>query len=95
VRFVWLMGADILEQLPRWRRWLEFVHRVPFAVLPRPGYNYRALSSRAAHRFARARRLSRCAAMLAELAAPAWVFLPVPQHAASASAIRASEGAEP
>ncbi len=35
--FVWLMGADILEQLPRWRRWLEFVRRVPFAVLPRPG----------------------------------------------------------
>ena len=50
VRFVWLMGADILEQLPRWRRWLEFVRRVPFAVLPRPGYNHRALSSRAAHR---------------------------------------------
>ena len=23
VRFVWLMGADILAQLPRWRRWRE------------------------------------------------------------------------
>ena len=43
VRFVWLMGADILEQLPRWRRWLEFARRIPFAVLPRPGYNHRAL----------------------------------------------------
>ena len=21
-RFVWLMGADILDELPRWRRWL-------------------------------------------------------------------------
>src|SRR6185437_10356542 len=44
VRFVWLMGADILEQLPRWRRWLEIVRRIPFAVLPRPGYNHRALA---------------------------------------------------
>ena len=50
VRFVWLMGADILEQLPRWRRWLEIVRAVPFAVLPRPGYNHRALAGQAARR---------------------------------------------
>jgi len=95
VHFVWLMGADIMEQLPRWRRWLEFVHRVPIAVLPRPGYNHRAFASRAAHRFAFARRPARCAAMLATQPPPAWVFLPVPQHAASATAIRVSQGALP
>jgi nicotinate-nucleotide adenylyltransferase len=93
-RFVWLMGADILEQLPHWRRWLEIVHRIPFAVFPRPGYNHRALAGRAARRLARARRPMRSTAVLSELAAPAWVFLCVPQHAASASAIRASRGAE-
>jgi len=87
-RFVWLMGADIVEQLPRWRRWLEFVHSVPFAVLPRPGFNHRALSSRVAHRFAYARRP---ASRLAERKPPAWGFLCVPQHAASATAIRASK----
>jgi nicotinate-nucleotide adenylyltransferase len=37
--FVWLMGADILEQLPRWRRWLEFVGRIPFK--PRADYPVR------------------------------------------------------
>lgn len=95
VRFVWLMGADILTQLPRWRRWLEFVRRVPIAVLPRPGYNHQALSGRASRRFAFARRPMRSATRLAELPAPAWVFLSVPQHAASATAIRASIGAEP
>jgi nicotinate-nucleotide adenylyltransferase len=94
VRFVWLMGADILEQLPRWRRWLEIVRRIPFAVLPRPGYNHRALAGRAARRLACARRPMPTAAVLADLAAPAWVFLRVPQHGASASAIRASRGAE-
>jgi len=95
VRFVWLMGADILEEWPRWRRWVAFVRRVPLAVLPRPGHNLRALSSRAARRFAHARRTLRSAAVLSEQAAPAWVFLCGPQHAASATAIRATEGAMP
>ncbi len=95
VCFVWLMGADILEELPRWRRWLEFMHRVPLAVLPRPGYNHHALASRAARRFAHMRRPARSAAILSNSTAPAWVFLCVPQHAVSATDIRASEGAEP
>lgn len=94
-RFVWLMGADILQQLPRWRRWLEFVRRIPFAVLPRPGYNHRALSAQAARRLSRARRPMRSASVLIECAAPAWAFLSVPQNAASATAIRANQGAMP
>jgi nicotinate-nucleotide adenylyltransferase len=94
VRFVWLMGADILRQLPRWQRWLEIAHRIPFAVLPRPGYSYRALAGQAAHRLAGARRPARATVQLAGYRAPAWVFLCVPQHAASASAIRARQGAE-
>jgi nicotinate-nucleotide adenylyltransferase len=95
VRFVWLMGADILEELPRWRRWSAFARHIPFAVLPRPSYNHRALSGHAARRLVRARRLMRSASVLAELAPPAWVFLCVPQNATSATAIRVEEGAEP
>lgn len=94
-RFVWLMGADILEQLPRWRRWLDIARGIPFAVLPRPSYNHRALAGHAARRLGHARRPARSAPVLSEFTAPAWVFLCVPQHAASASAIRASKGAEP
>src|SRR5262249_37481872 len=89
-RFVWLTGADILEALPRWPRWVGFVRRGPIAVLPRPGDNHSALASRAAHRFAFARQPARRAVMLATFPSPAWVFLPVSQHAASATAIRAS-----
>ena len=94
-RFVWLMGADILVELPRWRRWLEFERRVPLAVLPRPGYNHLALSGQAARRFAYARRPMRSSAVLSEQVAPAWTFLCVSQHAAAATAIRASEGVMP
>ena len=89
-RFVWLMGADNLQQFPRWRGWLEIAHTMPFAVLPRPGYNHRALAGRAAKRLAAARRAPRQAGLLPGSRTPAWIFLPVPQHAASASAIRAA-----
>jgi nicotinate-nucleotide adenylyltransferase len=89
VDFVWIAGADILEQLPRWRGWRDIVRQVPFAVLPRPGYNHRALAGRAASVLRGARRPARAAAILARCEPPAWVFLAVPQHVASASAIRA------
>ena len=94
-RFVWLMGADILEQLPRWRRWLALVERLSFAVLPRPTYNHRALAGQAARRLRSVRRNAREAALLPGLA-PGWVFLPAPQNALSATALRAAhEGSVP
>ena len=92
VRFVWIMGADILEQLPRWRRWHAIARRLAFVVLPRPGYSHRALAGLAAHRLRAERRPAREAPLLAG-SAPAWVFLPGPQTAVSATAIRqAAEG---
>lgn len=92
VRFVWIMGADILEELPRWRRWQQIVRQLAFAVLPRPSYTYRALAGQAAHRLRAVRRPARQAALLPG-ASPGWVFLPVPQNTMSATAIRkAAEG---
>lgn len=91
-QFVWIMGADILDELPRWRRWGDIVRRLAFVVLPRPRYNNRALAGQAAHRLRAARRPAREAPMLPG-AAPGWVFLPVRQNAVSATAIRqAAEG---
>ena len=87
-RFVWLMGADNLVQLPRWRRWRSIAAQLPFAVLPRPTYNHRALASQAAHRLAPHRLRAHAAATLAGLSAPRWVFLPTSQNATSATAIR-------
>jgi nicotinate-nucleotide adenylyltransferase len=91
-RFVWLMGADNLAQLPRWKRWTDVARGVSFAVLPRPTYNHRALAGKAAYRLRTARRTERMAPALAASGSPAWVFIPVSQHPASASAIRARSG---
>ena len=90
VRFVWLMGADNLAQLPRWRGWLEIVRTTPFAVLPRATYTHRALAGRAALRLRAARVPASLAPALADMVPPAWVFLPAPLHDASATAIRAA-----
>lgn len=89
-RFVWLMGADILAELPRWRRWVELVRVVPFAVLPRPSYTGRALAGRAARRLRACRIPARAAATLAGRTPPAWVFLPAREIGVSATALRAS-----
>lgn len=90
-RFVWLMGADNLDGLPRWRRWPRIAREVPMAVLPRPSYNHRALAGRAARRLRPAMHPAREAPALAAEAAPAWVFLPGPQNPTSATALRAQQ----
>jgi nicotinate-nucleotide adenylyltransferase len=87
-RFVWLMGADNLAQLPRWRGWMEIARIVPFAVLPRPTYTAPARAGRAAQRLAFARHAARQAPVLAACAAPAWVFLDGRENPVSATALR-------
>ena len=87
VHFVWIMGADLLTQLPRWRRWLDIVHDLPFVVLPRPGYTLPALAGKAARRLRGGRRPAHEAPVLSQ-ARSGWVFLPAPENATSATAIR-------
>lgn len=87
-RFVWLIGADNLVQMPRWRRWEVLFHSVPIAVFARRPYSLKALSGLAALRFARYRISDKAARTLAGRMPPAWVFLNVRAHPATATAIR-------
>jgi nicotinate-nucleotide adenylyltransferase len=89
VKFVWIMGADLLTQLPRWRRWREIVSDLPFVVLPRPGYTLPALAGQAARRLHSGRRPAHEAPVLSR-ARSGWVFLPAPENTTSATAIRAA-----
>ncbi len=41
-RFIWLMGADNLAQLHRWRDWQGIARLMPIAVIARPGYDSHA-----------------------------------------------------
>jgi nicotinate (nicotinamide) nucleotide adenylyltransferase/ribosome silencing factor RsfS/YbeB/iojap len=87
-RFVFLLGADNLVQLPRWRRWEEIVARIPLAVFDRPQTALAALAGKAALRFARARVPASAARALAEMEPPAWAFFHTRLDPRSATAIR-------
>jgi nicotinate-nucleotide adenylyltransferase len=87
-RFVWLMGGDNLAQLPRWERWIDLMERVPIAVFARPQTSLRALASKAAQRFARARVPAEGARRLAEMKPPAWAFFHTKLDPRSATEIR-------
>ena len=91
VRFVWLMGADNLAQMPRWDRWQAIFAATAIAVFDRRPYAFRALAGRAARRFAHRRIAERQAGVLAEVQPPAWIFLHTRLHSASSTAIRARE----
>jgi nicotinate-nucleotide adenylyltransferase len=88
-RFVWLMGADNLAQMPRWRRWSRIFHLAAIAVFARGSYVMKALAGPAAKRFRRFRVNPRAARRLAAKPTPAWAFLPTPLDPVSATAIRA------
>ncbi len=94
-RFVWIMGADNLRQLPRWNHWRRIARSVPFAVLPRPTYTRAALAGRAAQVLRGARLPSWRVHGLARAAPPRWALLPSRAHAASATEIRARQPEEP
>lgn len=87
VHFIWIMGADILTQLPRWRRWREIVRDLAFVVLPRPGYTLPALGGHAARRLRGGRRPAHEAPVLSR-SRSGWVFLPTAENTTSATAIR-------
>ena len=88
VAFVWIIGADNLRQMHKWRGWRAIFRMVPIAVFPRAPYSLRALGGRAARRFFGARIPENRAPRLAGLKPPAWVFLRTPLHSESATRIR-------
>jgi nicotinate-nucleotide adenylyltransferase len=90
--FVFLIGADNMVQLPRWKSWRRIATSTPLAVLPRPGWTRQALRGAAASVLRRQR--CRPGALLASpkraTKRARWCFVSAREHAASATAIRAA-----
>lgn len=93
VKFVWIMGADILAQLHRWRNWRDIAGRVPFAVIDRPGATFAATSSPAGHRLAPWRVREEDARILTEAGVPAFVILHGRRLALSSTMLRKKRSA--
>jgi len=90
-RFVWIMGADLLKEVHHWKKWRSLFRSIPIAIFARPPYPLRALSSRAAQRFAGAQINVTRAGALADMRSPAWVYLRTRRHWQSATNIRAQQ----
>ena len=88
VSFIWLIGADNLVGLHRWKDWQTLMREIPLAVYPRPGAAHRAALSPAARAFDQARLPASAAAQLPLYQAPAWVILEGSRSALASSELR-------
>lgn len=87
LRFVWLMGADNLAQIPRWWRWTRIFATTRVAVFDRSAYSYAALAGAAARRYGQVR-MRRPRDIWLRLP-PVWTSVAIRRHPASATALRA------
>lgn len=79
VRFIWIMGADGLTDLHRWKAWREIARRLPICVVARPGAGLNARLSPAARMMARDRlRQSEARALTGRKTG--WTYLTEPLH---------------
>ena len=90
-RFIWLMGADNLAQLHRWRDWRRLARTMPIAVIARPGYDARAIVSPAMAWFSRYRRSAASLRYPEQWSAPTLVLLRFDPDPRSASALRVAD----
>ncbi|WP_233349047.1 nicotinate (nicotinamide) nucleotide adenylyltransferase [Henriciella marina] len=86
--FVWLMGADSLQNFHDWKNWQTVAAALPLCVVSRPNAGPRALRSPFARRYAANRLPERDAALLPFEAPPAWVYLKAPFDPSSSTQLR-------
>lgn len=88
VAFVWVMGADNLRQLHRWRDWRFIADALPMAIIDRPGASLSGPLGRAARILERNRAPEARAATLVGRAPPAWTLLHGPRSNLSSTQLR-------
>lgn len=87
--FLWVMGADNLMSFHTWRDWQAIANALPIAVFDRPGYALAGLNAKFTRRFSRFRTTPQ---RLSQSKTPAWAFLTIPRHPASATRLRQQMG---
>ena len=88
VHFVWVMGSDNLMGFHHWKGWTDIARLMPMAVIARPGSILGSRFAPTSTFFADRRVPASRAPVLAEMDAPAWVYLTAPLNPQSSTAIR-------
>ena len=89
--FVWVMGADLLTQLPHWKQWRALFKMVPIAIFARPAYSARVLTGKVARHFNRARISRSRIGSLVKMRPPAWAYVRTRLNSQSATNIRTQD----
>lgn len=87
--FVWLMGADNMQQFEQWYAWEEIACTLPIAIFDRPEYSNAITDSGFAQKFKKNQVLP---TEIYKAKAPAWTFIASKRDQISSSAIRETEG---
>ena len=88
VTFIWVMGADNLATFHRWQHWRGIARDMAIAVVDRPGWRLRALSSPAVLSLGRKRLPEAASPMLGRHARPRWTLLSARLSHASSTQLR-------
>ncbi len=94
-RFVWMMGADNLIQIPRWQHWQEIFELCDVAVYRRPPYAVGVLRGKAAQRFQPHRIPATQAKHISTGTKKKWILFSNRLNAESATQIRAQNQSTP
>lgn len=86
--FVWLMGADNLEQFNKWKDWEKIANTVPIAIFNRPSYSNANTKSVAAKALEKYRIDQEDIRKLYKLKPPAWSFYEATNNPKSSTEIR-------
>ncbi|MAL64348.1 MAG: nicotinic acid mononucleotide adenylyltransferase [Rhodobiaceae bacterium] len=90
-RFVWIMGADNLNQFHLWKEWEKIIRLMPIAIIDRPSSSLNVTSSVFANKY-RAYRIDEAdSSQLIYYKKPAWVFMHTKLNYQSSSQLRNSE----
>ena len=88
-RLVWVMGADNLDHFARWYRYRDMIRLLPIAVVDRPGYSFKAITTgqQLLGRRTKVKKM-RYAIVTGTVNLPTWCFIAGQLNAASATEIR-------
>ena len=87
-QFVWLMGADNLQQFDKWQHWHRIMCQVPIGIIARPGNQLAPLKARAARIYRASRIPNRESRRLANSLAPRWCYATIPMSHLSSTELR-------
>ena len=90
-RFIWIMGADSLDEFHRWRDWRRLAALVPIAIVTRPGYEGLTAANPATAWLRRVVRPEAGVRRWTDWRPPAIVLLHLPPDPTSATAIRRAD----